>query len=52
MNYDLALLKLRNGFDIPNIPNVSPACLPSMDKAPANVDVSLVLSRLGEALKF
>ena len=38
VDYDFALLKLTNGFDIPNIPNVSPACLPSMNKAPANVE--------------
>ena len=38
VDFDFALLQLKNGFDIPNIPNVSPACLPSMNKAPANVE--------------
>ena len=40
VNFDFALLQMRNGFDLPNIPNVSPACLPSANKSPANVEAS------------
>ena len=39
-NYDFALLKLEIGFNLPMIPFVSPACLPSVD-SPENVDVML-----------
>ena len=39
-NYDFALLKLEIGFNLPMIPFVSPACLPSAD-SPENVDVSV-----------
>ena len=37
-NYDFALLQMQNGFDLPNIPNVAPACLPT-GSTPSNVDV-------------
>ena len=39
VNYDFALLKMKKGFNLPNIPNVAPACLPSRSSTPSNVDV-------------
>ena len=38
IDYDYALLQMQNGFDLPNIPNVAPACLPT-GSTPSNVDV-------------
>ena len=38
VDYDYALLQMQNGFDLPNIPNVAPACLPT-GITPSNVDV-------------
>ena len=38
INYDYALLQMQNGFDLPNIPNVAPACLPT-GNTPSNVEV-------------
>jgi len=40
LNYDFALLRMRTGFNLPNIPNVAPACLPSQwTSTIANEDV-------------
>ena len=39
VNFDFALLQMTHGFDIPSIPNVSPACLPK-NKSPAKVEAS------------
>ena len=41
INYDFALLEMKDPFDIPSIPNVSPACLPSRRRSPTNVEVTL-----------
>jgi len=38
LNYDFALLRMRNGFNLPTISNVAPACLPSAS-TPSNVNV-------------
>ena len=42
LNYDFSLLRLKNGFNLPSISNVAPACLPSIAR-PQNVDVQIVL---------
>ena len=39
-NFDFSLLRMRNGFDLPSISNVAPACLPTIAK-PENVDVTI-----------
>ena len=41
LNYDVALLRMRNGFNLPTISNVAPACLPSAS-TPSNVNVSIL----------
>ena len=38
IEYDFALLRMLRGFDLPNIPNVAPACLPTGSR-PTDVDV-------------
>ena len=40
-NYDFSLLRMKNGFNLPAIANVAPACLPSI-ATPQNVDVSII----------
>ena len=38
VNYDFSLLKMKDGFDLPNIPFASPACLPTAS-VPDGADV-------------
>ena len=40
-NYDISLLQMCNGFNLPSISNAVPACLPSRAR-PENVDVKTI----------
>ena len=42
-DYDFSLLQLQNGFNLPSLSNVEPACLPSI-ATPSNVDVNNLLT--------